>query len=57
MLVICSLQMMLVAVLVVLALAHFVASQGHSYTHLSKLMMDGSASISYIAPNVPNYTE
>jgi hypothetical protein len=57
MLVISSLQMMLVAVFAVLALVHFVASQGHSYTHLSKLMMDGSDSITCIVANVPNYMQ
>lgn len=49
--------MILVAVFAVLASVHFVASQGHSYTQLSKLMMGGSDSITGIAANVPNYMQ
>jgi hypothetical protein len=57
MLVICSLQMMLVAVFTILALVHFVASQGHSYTQLSKLLIAGSDSITCNAANVPDYMQ
>jgi transposase len=40
------------AVMVVLAVVHFVTSQGHSYTQLSKYM-GRSESMIYIAVTVP----